>query len=108
MRFDGEHLHEFDDRFLGPQVLDSEAIPCDFIVKRRDGLYAYQLAAAVGDAQPQFNSSFAALTCLILLTANAGYSTCWAWSLPIMPTSPLCLMKGVTNSANKQAQLHWK
>ena len=56
VRFDGEHPHEFDDRFLGPQVLDSEAIPCDFIVKRRDGLYAYQLAAAVGDAQPQFNT----------------------------------------------------
>ena len=56
VRFDTEHLHEFDDRFLGPQLLDGAAIPNDFIVKRRDGLYAYQLAAAVGDAQPQFNS----------------------------------------------------
>ena len=56
VRFDTAHNYEFDDRFLGPQLLESRAVPRDFIVKRRDGLYAYQLAAAVGDAQPQFNS----------------------------------------------------
>ena len=56
VRFDTANNHEFDDRFLGPQLLNSKAVPHDFIVKRRDGLYAYQLAAAVGDAQPQFNS----------------------------------------------------
>ncbi len=56
VRFDTAHNNEFDDRFLGPQLLDIKAAPRDFIVKRRDGMHAYQLAAAVGDAQPQFNS----------------------------------------------------
>jgi len=47
-------LTDFDDSFLGPQTITVEALPEDFIVKRRDGLFAYQLAAAVDDAQPNF------------------------------------------------------
>ena len=47
-------LTDFDDSFMGPQAITVEALPEDFIVKRRDGLFAYQLAAAVNDAQPNF------------------------------------------------------
>jgi len=47
-------LTDFDDSFLGPQTITVETLPEDFIVKRRDGLFAYQLAAAVDDAQPNF------------------------------------------------------
>jgi glutamyl-Q tRNA(Asp) synthetase len=47
-------LTDFDDSFLGPQTITVETLPEDFIVKRRDGLFAYQLAAAVNDAQPNF------------------------------------------------------
>ena len=48
-----ERLEGFRDRFLGEQPADTTALK-DFIVKRRDGLYAYQLAAAIDDTKPQF------------------------------------------------------
>ena len=56
VRFDAARNHDFEDRFLGRQQLDTVTAPSDFIVKRRDGLYAYQLAAAVDDAQPKFTA----------------------------------------------------
>ena len=50
-----ERLEGFNDRFLGEQPAPHETALKDFIVKRRDGLYAYQLAAAVDDAKPHFS-----------------------------------------------------
>jgi len=40
----------FDDRSLGPQSVDVAATVGDFVLQRRDGLYAYQLAVVVDDA----------------------------------------------------------
>jgi glutamyl-Q tRNA(Asp) synthetase len=40
----------FDDRGLGPQAMDVAATVGDFVLRRRDGLYAYQLAVVVDDA----------------------------------------------------------
>ncbi|NNL56349.1 MAG: tRNA glutamyl-Q(34) synthetase GluQRS [Pseudomonadales bacterium] len=40
----------FDDRVLGPQCFDLMSLG-DFIVRRRDGLFAYQLAVVVDDAE---------------------------------------------------------
>jgi glutamyl-Q tRNA(Asp) synthetase len=40
----------FDDRSLGPQCTDVAATVGDFVLRRRDGLYAYQLAVVVDDA----------------------------------------------------------
>ncbi len=40
----------FDDRSLGPQSIDVAATTGDFVLQRRDGLYAYQLAVVVDDA----------------------------------------------------------
>ena len=45
-------LSGFNDGILGFQPVSDSKIPADFIVRRRDGLYAYQLAAAVDDALP--------------------------------------------------------
>lgn len=48
----GESLVAFDDLVLGPQRCDLQQRPGDFIVKRRDGLFAYHLATAVDDGAP--------------------------------------------------------
>ncbi|HET9694803.1 MAG TPA: tRNA glutamyl-Q(34) synthetase GluQRS [Steroidobacteraceae bacterium] len=40
----------FDDRSLGPQSIDVAATVGNFVLRRRDGLFAYQLAVVVDDA----------------------------------------------------------
>ena len=40
----------FDDAMQGPQTIDLPAVGGDFVIRRRDGLYAYQLAVVVDDA----------------------------------------------------------
>ena len=40
----------FDDRSLGPQSVDVAATVGNFVLRRRDGLFAYQLAVVVDDA----------------------------------------------------------
>ena len=47
-----DEMSGFEDGFLGFQPVAAEETPADFIVRRRDGLFAYQLAAAVDDARP--------------------------------------------------------
>jgi glutamyl-tRNA synthetase len=46
----GRRVIEFEDRKLGRQRFDLDSLCGDFIVRRRDGLWAYQLACAVDDA----------------------------------------------------------
>ena len=54
VRVEPDRLEGFSDRFMGEQPADVQTSPKDFIVRRRDGLYAYQLAAAIDDAKPHF------------------------------------------------------
>ncbi len=44
-------LERFQDRWLGPQCQDVAAEVGDFIIRRADGLWAYQLAVVVDDGQ---------------------------------------------------------
>ena len=46
----GGVIIEFDDRLQGPQAQDLAREVGDFVVRRADGLYAYQLAVVVDDA----------------------------------------------------------
>lgn len=48
-RVDGNRIVEFDDRCRGPQRYDLDQLCGDFVIRRRDGLWAYQLACAVDD-----------------------------------------------------------
>ena len=49
VRVDSAYI-EFDDRLQGPQAQDLAREVGDFVVRRADGLYAYQLAVVVDDA----------------------------------------------------------
>ena len=46
---------DFEDRILGTRAANASTLPDNFIIRRRDGLVAYQLAAAVDDAQPLYS-----------------------------------------------------
>ena len=47
----GERAFRFDDLVLGRQSLTINGVGGDFVVKRADGFYAYQLAVVVDDAE---------------------------------------------------------
>ncbi|MEN6626154.1 MAG: tRNA glutamyl-Q(34) synthetase GluQRS [Candidatus Sumerlaeia bacterium] len=48
-RVEQRRLIEFVDRHRGPQRYDLDKLCGDFVIRRRDGLWAYQLACAVDD-----------------------------------------------------------
>ena len=52
VKVDTDVTLSFDDAIKGYQQASLDAMLPNFIVRRRDGLYAYQLAAAIDDAMP--------------------------------------------------------
>jgi glutamyl-tRNA synthetase len=50
-----EGVTEFEDRLAGPQAFDVQAEVGDFLIARRDGVPAYQLAVVVDDAAQGIN-----------------------------------------------------
>ena len=73
-----ERLQNFTDRFVGEQAVATGGVPADFIVKRRDGLFAYQLAAAVDDALPHFTHVVRGDDLLTSTIGNDGYTNSWS------------------------------
>ena len=47
----GDEVVEFDDRWLGPQRQEPAKDVGDFVIRRADGLWAYQLAVTVDDGE---------------------------------------------------------
>jgi glutamyl-tRNA synthetase len=48
-----EGLISFDDELAGPQRFDTQAMVGDFVLRRADGIFAYQLAVVVDDGAQQ-------------------------------------------------------
>jgi glutamyl-Q tRNA(Asp) synthetase len=73
-------LVSFNDRFQGTVSADVESESGDFIVRRRDGLFAYQLACVVADHEEQFTHVVRGVDLLgstarqILLQRALGYT----------------------------------
>jgi glutamyl-Q tRNA(Asp) synthetase len=80
----------FDDRLQGPQAEDFGANGADFVVRRKDGYYAYQLAVVVDDAEQDISDVVRGSDLLdstprqIWLQRQLGYPTPRYMHLPVL------------------------
>ena len=81
---------QFTDRHLGDQRWDLNASPGDFIIKRKDGLFAYQLAVVVDDFYQQITHVVRGIDLLdstprqIHLQRRLGYPTPDYFHFPVL------------------------
>jgi len=85
----GDAVIAFDDRFQGRFEQDLAREVGDFVVKRADGLFAYQLAVVVDDFEQGITDVVRGADLLgstprqILLQQRLGYATPWYGHLPV-------------------------
>lgn len=85
-----QHIVEFDDLICGPQRFEMAHSSGDFVIRRKDGLFAYQLAVAVDDTRMGISDVLRGEDLLdstarqVLLLSLLGEQSPRYWHVPLM------------------------
>ncbi len=102
VRFNSSYL-KFDDQILGECEFSSAADKQDFVIKRRDGLFAYQLAVVVDDIEQGVNQVVRGVDILDSTPRQNYLYACLNKTPPIYYHLPLVL-DGEGNKESKRFQ----
>ncbi|WP_235015413.1 tRNA glutamyl-Q(34) synthetase GluQRS [Oceanicoccus sp. KOV_DT_Chl] len=91
----------FDDAIQGYYAQQLKQEVGDFVLQRKDGLFAYQLAVVVDDQQQQISHIVRGSDLLDSTPDKSGCNKYWGLTPPSMPTFPLSPINRGKSSANK-------